>query len=84
MGKKGTGATRLVKGTLAGSRGGLRILEWTGKLVPQGLIVKGLLLVLYRLNLANSVFTSSYLLSECSIIICSRGKMSEFSMLGFV
>ena len=26
---------------LAGSRGGLRLLEWTGSLVPQGALVKG-------------------------------------------
>ncbi len=26
---------------LAGSRGGLRVLEWTGSLVPQGALVKG-------------------------------------------
>ena len=26
---------------LAGSRGGFRVLEWTGSLVPQGTLVKG-------------------------------------------
>lgn len=40
--QRNTHSAAIVFGTYtAGSRGGLRVLEWTGKLVPQGLLVKG-------------------------------------------
>lgn len=36
-----TQRTAVIAAADEGSRGGLRLLEWTGKLVPQGLLVKG-------------------------------------------